>query len=404
MTESVAPRPPGLLALLGVVNANGILAATMYLPSLPSLSMVLGVPVDAMPFTLMVYLAAYAGGQLVFGPLSDRWGRRWLMLGSLAVLALVSAACAFVTTLEQLCWLRAIQGFAASAGLVIGRAVLFDVYNRAEAARATAVVTATLALAPIFSPLLGGLVQEFIGWRGSFLISAAVTAGALVLLCIWLGETHRPVRRQGSMLGGILRDYSGLLASRAFLGFGGVIVGIFAGLHSFNAAAPAVLIETLGLRPAVAGLLLALGGGGFFLGSLFCSLYAMRLGTARLIELGIAAMLLGGCSLPLLTALLGDSVAVVIGCRIVWAAGMGIAVPAAVAGATGANPKALGAGSALAGFMQNAAGGLGAMVMGLLPAGNTLTLGLAYAATALLGWAGWMVNRRAALAAINSPD
>lgn len=395
-----ASRPPGLLLLLTIINANSIMAATMYLPSLPTLGRVLGVPVDALPFTLMVYLAGFAGGQLIFGPLSDRWGRRNLLLGGLVLMAVASVGCAYVESLAELFWMRAAQGFGAAAGMVIGRAVLNDVYNRAEAARATSVVSAALALAPIISPVLGGLVEQYIGWRGNFLISAVITALVVLVLYWGLPETHRPGPSATSLFAGIRRDYALLLNSRAFMAFCLVNMAIFAGLHGFNAAAPAVMIETMGLSPVAYGALAATGSAGFFIGSVLSSVLSRRLGSTRLIDAGVGCLLAGGCGLALYTALWGDSISAIVLARLVWAAGMGLALPNSVTGAVGVNRAALGAGAALAGFMQNVGGGLGSMSAGFLPAGSGLAMALALAGTTLFGLIGWSLNRRQAEASL----
>ncbi len=397
---TAASRPPGLLLLLTIINANSIMAATMYLPSLPTLGRVLGVPVDALPFTLMVYLAGFAGGQLIFGPLSDRWGRRNLLLGGLVLMAVASVGCAYVESLAELFWMRAAQGFGAAAGMVIGRAVLNDVYNRAEAARATSVVSAALALAPIISPVLGGLVEQYIGWRGNFLISGFITALVVLVLYWGLPETHRPGPSVTSLFAGIRRDYALLLNSRAFMAFCLVNMAIFAGLHGFNAAAPAVMIETMGLSPVAYGALAATGSAGFFIGSVLSSVLSRRLGSARLIDAGVGCLLAGGCGLALYTALWGDSISAIVLARLVWAAGMGLALPNSVTGAVGVNRAALGAGAALAGFMQNVGGGLGSMSAGFLPAGSGLAMALALAGTTLFGLIGWSLNRRQAEASL----
>ncbi len=393
-------RPPGLLFLLTVLNANSIMAATMYLPSLPTLGRVLDVPVDALPFTLMVYLAGFAGGQLIFGPLSDRWGRRNLLLGGMALMVLASVGCAYAESLSELFWMRAVQGFSAASGMVIGRAVLNDVYNRVEAARATSVVSAALALAPIVSPILGGLVEQYIGWRGNFLISAVITAGVLVMLYVGLPETHRPKPATISLFASVRHDYNLLLHSRAFMAFCLVNMAIFAGLHGFNAAAPAVMIETMGLSPVMYGALAATGSAGFFIGSILSSMLATKLGSTRLIDAGVGCLLAGGCGLALYTALWGDSIAAIVISRLVWAAGMGLALPNAVTGAVGVNRQALGAGAALAGFMQNVGGGLGSMSAGLLPAGSGLAMALALAGTTVFALVAWSINRRQADASL----
>lgn len=124
----------------------------MYLPSLPAISEGLQVPVDVLPLTLTVYFATFAGGQLVYGPLSDRYGRRPLLLGGLVIMVLGSIACALAESLTALLWARAMQGLGAASAMATGRAIVNDVYDRQQAARATSVISASLALAPILAP------------------------------------------------------------------------------------------------------------------------------------------------------------------------------------------------------------------------------------------------------------
>ncbi|WP_300296503.1 multidrug effflux MFS transporter [Ferrovibrio sp.] len=386
--------------LLTILFANGILAATMYLPSLPAISEALAVPVDMLPLTLTVYFVTFAGGQLVYGPLSDRYGRRPLLLGGLAIMVFGSVACALADSLSALLWARAVQGLGAASAMATGRAIVNDVYDRQQAARATSVISASLALAPIIAPVLGGLVEHYLDWRINFWINGGITLAVLLILVRRLPETHIPAAANGSLLRGIVAAYAFLLSNRAFLTFGLLNLAIFAGLHGFSAGAPAVLIGTMDLSAVNYGILIALGSAGFFIGALLSSWLGGRLGLLRMIDAGVIFTLLGGVGMALYVALVEPSVMAIILLRLIWAIGMGLAMPNSVVGAVGVNPATLGAGAALSGFLQTAGGGLGSAVNALVPAGDPLALALAFAGTAVFGAVVWIISRRAARAAL----
>jgi len=390
--------PRGLIAVLSILNANGILAATMYLPSVPAISGVLSVSQEAMAYTLTVYMATFAGGQLLFGPLSDRWGRRPFLLAGMAIMMLGSIACALADSLDDLLFARMAQGFGAASGMVTSRAVLNDVYEREEATRALARVSAALALAPIMAPIVGGLVQQYVGWRGNFLLSAAVTLAVLVILFLRLPETHVPAPSVRSFFATTSANYRQLLTSRVFLVFTLINVAVFAGLHGFNAGAPAVMIVRLGLEPAVYGALIATSSAGFFLGSLLSSWFGGRMGPVWMLQVGLGLLAAGAAGMACYAALAGPSVGAIVGLRFVWTVGMGIVLPVAVVAAMGVFPEARGASSALSGFIQTAGGALGAAAVGLLPAGEILPLSLVFAATAMLGILAWLGSYRLARA------
>lgn len=399
---SKPPPPVGLLPLLTILFANGILAATMYLPSLPAIGTQLHAPAEALPLTLTVYFITFAGGQLIYGPLSDRYGRRPLLLGGLAIMIAGSAACALVDTLSALLWARAVQGLGAASAMATGRAIINDVYDRTRAARATSVVSAALALAPIVAPMLGGLIEHYLDWRANFWASGAITLVVALLLLRRLPETHPPTGETGSLLRGILQSYAFLLSSRAFLALGLLNLGIFAGLHSFNASAPAVLIGSMGLSPLNYGFLIALGSAGFLIGALLSARLGGRLGLLRMIDLGVIFMLAGAGGLLLLTEIFDESVVLIIAMRVLWAIGMGLALPNSAVAAIGVNPATLGAGAALSGFLQTAGGGLGSAVTALFPAGNDNSMAVVFACTALFCAGVWWMNRAAAARATAS--
>jgi len=399
---SKPPPPAGLLLLLTILFSNGILAATMYLPSLPAIGGQLQAPAEVLPLTLTVYFITFAGGQLIYGPLSDRYGRRPLLLGGLAIMVAGSAACALAESLSALLWSRAMQGLGAASAMATGRAIINDVYDRTNAARATSMVSASLAVAPIVAPMLGGLVEHYLGWRANFWISGGVTLVVALLLLRRLPETHPPTGETGSLLRGIMRSYAFLLGSRAFLTLGLLNLGIFAGLHSFNASAPAVLIGSMGVTPLNYGMLIALGSAGFLAGALISARLGSRLGLLRLIDLGVLCMLAGAGGLWIWAELFGDSILVIIAMRVLWAVGMGLALPNSAVAAIGVNPATLGAGAALSGFLQTAGGGLGSAVTTLFPAGDDTSLAVVFVWTALFCAVIWWMNRRAAARSVSA--
>ena len=388
------PSPSvGLLILLTILNGNAIMALTVYLPSLPSIGRALNAPADILPLTLTLYLATFGSGQLLFGPLSDRWGRRPLMLVGLIAMLAGSVACAMADSLTALLAARLLQGLGAAAGMASGRAVLNDVYVGPAAARANSTVVAALALAPILAPLLGGSIEEVFGWRANFIFSGVITLVVLVALFFRMPESHRPGAPQASFVRQLLKSYGFLLTSGAFVALSVMNAAVYAGLHGFNAGAPAVMIETLGLNPALYGALAATASAGFFIGAMVGSLYGMRLGVVRVIDIGSIALLLGGMGLAIWTEIFGGSVASILVSRIIWASGMGLVMPAAMAAAVGLNRSMLGAAAALAGFAQTVGGALGAAAISFFTAGDPEVLALVYGGTALCGMLVWLVGR-----------
>ncbi|WP_298723419.1 multidrug effflux MFS transporter [uncultured Ferrovibrio sp.] len=390
------PSPPaGLVSLLTILFANGVLAATMYLPSLPTIGTEMGVAAEILPLTLTVYFLTFAGGQLIYGPLSDRYGRRPLLLGGLVIMVVGSIACALAETPSALLWSRAVQGLGAASAMAVGRAIINDVYDRLQAARATSVISAAIAIAPIVAPLLGGLIEHYLTWRWNFWISGGITAAVLVLLTYRLMETHKPLPDAGPLLHGIVKAYAFLLSSRTFMTLGLLNLAVFAGLHGFSSSAPAVLIGTLELSPVLYGVLTALGSAGFFLGALLSSWLGGRLGLMRMIDGGVLCMFVAAIGMALYVEFIAPSVTAIIVCRMLWAAGMGMTLPNSVTAAVGINPATIGAGAALAGFLQTAGGVFGSAVSSLFPAGDPLSLGLSFGSTALLGAVVWWLNRPA---------
>jgi len=390
-----------VILLIGLINANSILAATLYLPSYPAIARSLEVPLAALPLSLSLYFAAFGASQLVVGPLSDRWGRRRLLMGGIVVLTLASFVCAAAPSFDLLLIGRVAQGLGAGAGMVLVRAMVNDLFSGREAARIASIITASLALIPILAPTIGGALEHFLGWTAGFYFTASSSAIVLIVIFLRLPETHQPPEVSGPLLLGSLQSYGRLLRSRAFIGFALVNLGIVAGLQGYAAGAPAVIIDYLGIDPVRFGLLISCTSAGFLAGGVFSSIGGNKLGQGGMITAGLCFILCGAMivllageffassELPLLAGILGG--------RLIWTIGMGMALPNSLNGAIGVNRAALGAGAALVGFMQTLGAALGSAANTLFPAGDPLYFGLAFGGTAAFTMLAWLICRRDAL-------
>ncbi|MFT3802586.1 MAG: multidrug effflux MFS transporter [Burkholderiaceae bacterium] len=245
--------PRGTLAMLASLAALGSLATNIILPAFADIGLALSVSTRELAVTLSSFFIAFAFGQLLVGPASDRWGRRWLVLGGLAVLAAGSAVCASADRLEWLVAGRVIQGLGACATSVLARSIARDLFDGAALSRALAFIMVAMAAAPGFSPLLGGLLSRAAGWRGTFWLVAVIAALLASLYLLRMGETHPFGARRRATFGETLLNYVRLLVDRRFaspaLGVSMAVGGLFA----FFASAPAILMDEMGLTPIELG-------------------------------------------------------------------------------------------------------------------------------------------------------
>ena len=399
-------HPALVIAFLTSLMAVGHVSNNMYTPSMPSMSEYFGTDAATVQLTMSVYLVAFAVAQLVYGPLSDRFGRRPVLIGGLILYAVASAAAAFSGSITVLIVMRALQAFGACAGPVIARAMVRDLFGREEAAKVMAYIGLSMGAAPAFAPVLGGFLQTWFGWQASFVFITGFALAVLALSWARLEETNTArtdTTGWGPLLREMLRNYWRLLRSREYLGF--VVTGslVFSGVFAFMAGAPFVVIEILGFSPVDFGLISIAPIGGYVVGSFFTSRIAERLGVDRLLPLGVSILFAGAVAL-LGVALVGSlSVYSIYVPMTFMSFGMAVVFPSTLAGSISVHPEIAGAGSALFGFLQMASAAIGIYISGLFGNGTAMpmiwTVCLAiFAATAAAIFAAWGRKRATAAA------
>ncbi|MDN5383585.1 MULTISPECIES: multidrug effflux MFS transporter [Streptomyces] len=327
-----AARRTGLLVtlLLGGLTATPPLAMDMYLPALPEVTRSLHAPATTVQLTLTACLVGMALGQLVVGPLSDRWGRRRPLLAGLAVYVLATALCALAPGVEVLIALRLLQGLSGAAGIVIARAVVRDLYDGVAMARFFSTLMLISGVAPIVAPLIGGQILRVTDWRGVFVVLTAV--GVLLGALVWtrLPETLPPAERHGGGVGETLRSIRWLLADRAFTGC--LLTGgfAFAALFAYIAASPFVVQEVFGASPQTFSLLFGLNAVGLVVaGQINGRVLVGRVRLDRVLAVGLAVVILAAAALLLMTTgVFGDTgLTPVAAALFVLMSAMGITLP-----------------------------------------------------------------------------
>ncbi|MCX4630149.1 multidrug effflux MFS transporter [Streptomyces sp. NBC_01443] len=382
-------RRTGLLVtfILGGLSALPPLSMDMYLPALPEVTDALDSPAATIQVTLTACLAGMALGQLVIGPMSDKWGRRRPLLFGMVVYVLATAICALAPTAELLIGFRLLQGLAGSAAVVIARAVVRDLYDGVEMARFFSTLMLISGVAPVVAPLIGGQVLRFSDWRGVFVVLTAV--GALLTLVVWrsLGETLPPGQRQTGGVGSALRTMRGLLADRVFAGY--TLAGgfAFATLFSYISASPFVVQEIYGASPQAFSLLFGLNSVGLIAaGQVNGKLLVGRVRLDKVLAGGIAVITAASVALLLMAAgAFGEVGLVPIAAALfVLMSAMGVVLPNTNALALMRTPHAAGSASALLGTSSFLVGAIASPLVGIAGEGTAVPMAVVQLVCSLL--------------------
>jgi DHA1 family bicyclomycin/chloramphenicol resistance-like MFS transporter len=355
------PDTLALTALLALLTAIGPLSVDLYLPSLPEIGRALAAPPGAVQLTISAYLVGFGAGQIVYGPLADRHGRKPVMLAALLIFCLATLVCAAAPSIGALIGARAVQAFGAAGAIVLARAVVRDLYEGTRAGRELSLMAMIMGLAPIVAPLIGSLLQAGFGWRACFVfifLAGLVAAAAVRWL---LPETLRP--RPPAPASGMWASILVVARHRGVRAHLAIVAAGYAGLFAFISGSPFVLQIAHGLTPFGFGLCFAAASIGYVVGTSLAARFVTRLGLDRTIGWGALAMALGGLAMVVATALAPEAVGGIVAPMMVYLFGMGLAMPQALAGALQPFPDRAGAASSLIGCVQQSvAAATGALV------------------------------------------
>lgn len=366
----------------------------LYLPALPALTTELGAATSIAQLTVTACLIGLAGGQLIAGSLSDRFGRRWILLIGTIAYILTSVLCAISPGVELLIIARLVQGFAGGVGIVIAQAAGRDIYSGGPLIRFYGRLTVIGGLAAIVGPLLGGLLNTVTDWRGLFLFLAAIGAGILIAILLIFRETLPVEHRTRGGFAHILHDFRTLLADRAFLGAVLTQGFLYAALFAYLSGATFVLQGIYGLSPQEYALAFGLNSAGFMLFGYLGGRSAEKWSIPGTLSIGILIAGLGAAGI-LASGITALPLWVIIVSLLALASGVAISSPPATTIALVGYPQIAGTASSLLGMVRFGFGGIAAPLVGIAGATSILPLGIVtITSVALAGTAFLTLARR----------
>jgi MFS transporter, DHA1 family, multidrug resistance protein len=392
-TPPLRGRARAPFLLLVAMTACGTLGMHVIIPALPATAHALGMSIGTAQLTITLYLIGLAIGQLLYGPVSDRFGRRPVLLVGLSLFTGASVVTALAPNASVLIAARILQSVGGCAGLVLGRAAVRDGATADKAAGQLALLTLVMAMVPAIAPAIGGFLTAYIDWRASYVLLAAFGGATLVACGLLMPETFTP--RGGASGRSMVTAYVRLLRSRRFLGYAVGGACSTTAFYGFMSASPFILEGLLHQSTQRVGLYYLLLMGGVAAGSFGANRVAGRVPvrTALRIANGVGIF---GAALFALADLCGFvSVATVVGPVCLFMVGAGMASPFALAGSVSVNPQAIGAASGMYGFVQMGYGMLCTVVVEMWHPGAVYPVATVLLGSALLGQAAMSMAVRA---------
>jgi DHA1 family bicyclomycin/chloramphenicol resistance-like MFS transporter len=352
----VASMPPGLtIIVLSLLLGLQPVTTDLYLPALPALTAGFGAPMAQAQLTLSALLLAFGLSQLVWGPLSDRFGRRPILLVGMSAYVLAAIASTLAPSMELLILWRTLQGAAMGAGVMCARAIVRDLYNPLQGARVMSKALSGLGVIACLSPPLGGLLSAWFSWRIALLALALFGALSLTLVAWRFSETLAQKNRDALRPAHLLRTWVTIVRNPTFIAFSALSAASYGGLFTFLAASSFVFIRVLGWSTMQYGLLMFSNALAYLLGTFLCRYWLARFGVRRALALAGGLSLSGGSLMGLLTLAGVQNGWAIMLPQYLFMLGHGVHQPCSQSGAVGPFPQAAGAASALNGFLMMAA-------------------------------------------------
>jgi MFS transporter, DHA1 family, multidrug resistance protein len=397
---------PGSLALttlLAMLTGLGPLSMDMYLPSLPDIGRVLAASTASVQLTVSTYLIGFAVGQVIYGPLSDRYGRRPVLLGALIFYAAATLICAAAQSIETLIAARFVQAIGGSGSIVMARAMVRDLYSGARAGRELSLMGSISAFAPIVAPMIGGVLQTAFGWRASFLLMGGMAIIAVIAVVRLLPETlpqragadipTSPVSHSPLSLSFMAHSYREVARHRGFLAYLGIISASYAGLFAWVSGASVVLQGVYGFSADAFGFTFAFGSAGYLVGTMIAMRLVLRRGLDRTIGIGVLLLVAGGAALAAVVAA-GIGGTWLVASMSLYLAGLGFAMPQAMAGALTPFPQRAGTASSLMGVVQQTIAALVAAALGGYLSHSAWPVAAVILGMSVIAYFFWALTRR----------
>ena len=389
---AAAPRRPPFIVLIAL-TAAGALALNIFVPSIPGMQRVFDTDYATVQLTLTLSFATYAVMQLAYGPLSDRYGRRPVVLASLVLFLLGNVMCVLANSIEALIAGRVVQAVGGCAGFVVTRAILRDLYECERMGSMLGYLTMAMVAVPMVAPAIGGYLDVWYGWRAGFVLVAVFGVVVLAACVLVLHETNaRLLPLEGA--GALASAFWSLLRHRAFCGYAfqvGCTTGTF---FAFVGGAPYVMVEVMGRPTSEYGLYFMFIAAMYMAGNFISGRISARVGIDRMIVRGTSLALAGVILLFLVTLAGALTPVTMFGAMAVMSLGNGFSTPNGLAGAVSVDPTRAGTASGFAGFLQMAIGALATYVLGLLLTETAMPLAAVLLTTTVLAFAAHRVGVR----------
>jgi MFS transporter, DHA1 family, multidrug resistance protein len=357
-SAETATNATSRIMLLMLVAMTGVAPISLYMlvPALPVLATTFGRDISVAQMTVSLYMVGIACSQIIMGPLSDRFGRRPVLIAGLGLMVIASAGCIFAQTLPQLIAARFLQALGGATGMVVSRAIIRDLYSRERISSMISLVIAVMMIAQMLSPLTGGLLETAFGWRSIFYVITAASLVIAVTIVLALPETRRR-RAEGG--GGFRGDVRSLITSRAFIGYALCQVLASQLIFAFAGGGPYIVIMQMERSSAEYGAWFATTALAYLVGNLFCVRFAPRHSLEKLIWFGLALQLAGaGLNLVWGLAGLNQAPSWLFGTQMLVMFANAFVMSNSAAGAISVRPEAAGTASGAMGFLQMGLGSL----------------------------------------------
>ena len=397
MSAGIPSEPGGfrLLVVLAVLLGFASISTDLFLPALPTMQVALATSEGTLQFAISGYLLGFGFGQLFWGPLSDRFGRRVPVASGIVVFVIGSAGCALASDGGQLIGWRVVQALGASAGVALARAMVRDLYDRDRAARVLSTLMTVMAVAPLLGPSIGAQILAAASWRAIFWTLVAIgTATALAILTV--PETLAAEKRHPDTFRQVVGGYGSVLRNRVLVGYAAAVGFFYVGVFANIAGSAFAYIAYHGLSPRLYGLVFSSGVLGLMAANFANARLVIRLGSDRMLFAGALGAAVFGTALAVVTTTDLSGVAGLIVTQFLFTAMNGLILANGVAGALSSVRQRVGAASAVVGAIQYGSGMVGSALVGIFANGTPAPMGIVMAVAGIGCLASVVMARRTA--------